>query len=430
MIGDAIRRFIEVGLVGAIVFGLTASGDEAGWAVDEGSRTLLFPTALEWRSVDSNEALSRAVIGHRAAPTVFDGGESITATVLGPHRGPVRLSLPRWTEARPSGRRLYGLARFYNEPRPLSFSNGTLWTIGDDETIVLDANAWVGWKDRMSAVLVSAPSAVAALGKDELLFDWKDQADVAVRAVSVGHVGGSNGPSFGELRYAHLWDWLAAFCRTIESILSGLHGLLGSWGWAIIMLALLTRLLLLPVNLLAVKFQREVSGHQAVLEPKLQRIKQQFDGEEAHNRIMDEYRALGISPFHTLKPMVGALAQLPILVAVFNVLGEFPGLQGQSFAWIQDLAYPDTVATLPVFVPNFADQVNLLPIIMTVIALIATISFRNRLATTKEIAGEKRKLYLMAAVFFVLFYPFPAAMVLYWTTANVLQLLQQQVVKI
>ena len=67
---------------------------------------------------------------------------------------------------------------------------------------------------------------------------------------------------------------------------------------------------------------------------------------------------------------------------------------------------------------------------MTIITIYSTIIFQNKHAPVAEVKKQKRNLYFMAFAFFVLFYPFPAAMVLYWTLANILQFIQQKYVEI
>ena len=75
-------------------------------------------------------------------------------------------------------------------------------------------------------------------------------------------------------------------------------------------------------------------------------------------------------------------------------------------------------------------SISLLPVLMTAVTVLATILFQDRLATVQEVKRQKRNLYLLGLAFFILFYPFPAAMVLYWTAVNVLQIFQQKVIKI
>ena len=181
---------------------------------------------------------------------------------------------------------------------------------------------------------------------------------------------------------------------------------------------------------MTVHFQRRVSKVQAQLAPRLADIKANYDGEDAHNRLMAAHKELGVSPFYTLKPMLGSLIQIPILIAVFNAFGEMPQLGGQSFLWIENLAYPDSIGHLPFAIPMFGANISLLPFIMTAVTLFSTIIFSNRHAPEAEVNRQKRNLYFMAGAFFVLFYPFPAAMVLYWTLANILQTIQQQVIRI
>jgi len=69
----------------------------------------------------------------------------------------------------------------------------------------------------------------------------------------------------------------------------------------------------------------------------------------------------------------------------------------------------------------------LLPLLMTLVTIVSALLFQDRHAPAEELKRQKRNLYLMALAFFVLFYPFPAAMVLYWTLSNALQIVQQQV---
>jgi len=170
-----------------------------------------------------------------------------------------------------------------------------------------------------------------------------------------------------------------------------------------------------------------VAKFQSLLEPKLTEIKANFKGEDAHNRIMAAHKELGISPMFTLKPLLATLIQIPVLIAVFNALGEMPQIMGNSFLWIGDLSFPDSVAQFSVTLPLFGSSLNLLPILMTLVSVTSTLLFRNRGAPSSEVKRQKRNLFFMSAAFFVLFYPFPASMVLYWTASNALHIVQQRI---
>ena len=166
-----------------------------------------------------------------------------------------------------------------------------------------------------------------------------------------------------------------------------------NWGLVIIIFGLFLKVILIPVAIMTVKHQRKVSRVKTLLEPVLAKIKKQYDGEEAHKQVIAAHKDLGVSVFYSLKPMLGSFIQIPILIAVFNALGEMPQLAGQPFLWIEDLAYPDSIGHLPFNIFMLGDTINLLPFIMTAIAIFSTIVFQNRLASKKEIKTQKTKLY-------------------------------------
>jgi membrane protein insertase Oxa1/YidC/SpoIIIJ len=76
----------------------------------------------------------------------------------------------------------------------------------------------------------------------------------------------------------------------------------------------------------------------------------------------------------------------------------------------------------------FGNTLNLLPFLMTIITIYSTITFKNNYVSLNEVKKQKGRLYSMAIVFFVLFYPFPSVMVLYWALANILDFIERQYV--
>ena len=324
----------------------------------------------------------------------------------------------------------YGLAGFYSITR-LSIVNAD-GISRVEEHVELSGRDWLSVMGRFTTIGLQAPGATVEVDESGARLRWQRGSPVRLTAV----VGSKTNladidPVFAKTRYSHLWDWLGALSLAVESSLEFLHSSLGmSWGWVIVIFSVLVKILLLPVSFMTVRFQRSVSQHQTQLEPILREIKENYDGEEAHNRIMAAHKDLGISPFFTLKPLLGSFIQVPILVAIFNALGEMPQLAGDSFLWIGDLAYPDTIGQLPFAIPLLGNTVSLLPFVMTVVTVASTLHYRNRHAPASAVQAQKKQLYLMAAAFFVLFYPFPAGMLLYWTMANILQWAQQHLIKV
>lgn len=327
----------------------------------------------------------------------------------------------------------YGLASYYNNSSYHIVSSDELHNINASGEIELKKGQWLAVVGRLDVLLIQGIGLPENLDQFELYFtDGGIPRPLNTNIQITSKPGLSSIASeLDQIRYAHLWAPISWLAKVVELSLVAIQGSLTvSWGAAVALFSVLLKLVLLPVGVMTVHFQRRVSQIQAQLAPKLAEIKVNYDGEEAHNRLMAAHKELGVSPFYALKPMWGSFIQIPILIAVFNALGEMPQFVGQSFLWIGDLAYPDVIGYLPLPIPMFGNTISLLPFIMTAVTLYSTVIFRNRYASKDELRRQKRNLYLMAAVFFILFYPFPAVMVLYWTLSNALHTIQQQIIKI
>lgn len=326
----------------------------------------------------------------------------------------------------------YGLAAYYNGSTPFLLKrNGDAQLLKPEEKVHLKANSWIGLKGRYKLDAIQAPGATASIKNNQIHLQWI-QAKTIKRIRYVGPAKAKqivgHWADFSRLRYSHLWTPLAYLSRGIEWLMVNVH--LCSeldWGWTILLLCCLVKLTLLPLNLYTTRCQNAVNRIKAQLEPKLAEIKANFDGEEAHTKIMAAHKDLGVGPFYTLKPLLSNLIQAPILIAIFNALGEMPQLEHASFTWIPSLAYPDVLCHLPLTIPLLGNTLNGMPLWMTLVTLISTYLYQNTSCSAKELSSQKRKLYLMAFGFLILFYPFPSGMVLYWTFANLLQFIQQTI---
>jgi membrane protein insertase Oxa1/YidC/SpoIIIJ len=109
------------------------------------------------------------------------------------------------------------------------------------------------------------------------------------------------------------------------------------------------------------------------------------------------------------------------------MLAEDFDLSRMAFLWIQDLSRPDELGRLPVCLPFFGCYLNLLPFLMSGVSLAALLRFRSSALTPSLVRRQRRNLAGMTLLFFLLFYTFPAGMVLYWTSTNALQLAGQEV---
>ena len=123
---------------------------------------------------------------------------------------------------------------------------------------------------------------------------------------------------------------------------------------------------------------------------------------------------------------MGFLIQLPVFVAVFDMLAEDFDLQRVSFLWIRDLSRPDALLRLPFCIPFFGCDLNALPFLMSGVSLATVLRFRSSSLTPALVRRQRRNLTAVTLLFFLLFYTFPAGMVLYWTSTNAVQLVGQE----
>ena len=226
------------------------------------------------------------------------------------------------------------------------------------------------------------------------------------------------------LLFHGLWRWMRGLSFGLLYVLEWIYLVVPSWGLAICLLAVLVRILLYPMARWALSSQQKFAEVQREIQPEMARIKKKYRGGEQSERILKLYERHGVSPLAGLKPLLIVLVQIPIFVALFHVLGQAFELRDASFLWMDSLAKPDQLFSFGIDLPFFGGYFNLLPVLMAITTLM-TIKLSPAPASSD---AERRRqnifLGLMALAFFLLFYPFPSGMVLYWTMANVLHILQ------
>jgi YidC/Oxa1 family membrane protein insertase len=233
-------------------------------------------------------------------------------------------------------------------------------------------------------------------------------------------------PALDRMLLSGLWSWLRALALGLSWLLNRLSVIVGSPGVGVVGLAVLVKLLLLPLTALAERLQEQVNATQARLEPQMAAVRTAYRGEERTRRTLALYREEGVHPLYTLKSLIGVLIQLPVFIAVFDMLAEDFGLNGVRFLWIPDLSRPDSFAQLPVCLPFFGCDLNVLPFLMAGVSFVVLLRFRAMALTPTLVRRQRRNLAGMNTLFFLLFYTFPAGMVLYWTSTNAFQLASEE----
>jgi len=323
-----------------------------------------------------------------------------------------------------------GFAYFYNSVRYAIVHEDVVEPIQGDGTYSLGPDERFVAIGRFKVLIMSSAGGEVTFLDDMKTIQIKEgEASPSVEIVEKSDLAGID-PVLDELRYGHMPMVLAKLCKLVEAALVFLNrNLVSNWGLTIIAYAFLLKVLLIPLDIFTSRVQRTVGEQKNLLEPRIKEIKSNFKGEKAHNKIVALHKELGISSFYALKPMFGLFIKIPILIATFNALGEMPQFLEQPFLWISDLAYPDSVYSFPLHIPLLGNSINALPFVMTIVTIFSTVKFNDQSASESEMRAQKSNLYFMAVAFLVLFYPFPAAMVLYWTMTNVFQAIQQQILK-
>ena len=233
-----------------------------------------------------------------------------------------------------------------------------------------------------------------------------------------------------DILFNGLWNWLRWISLLLMSVLDWLHRWLGSWGLAILALAVVVRILIFPIAQVALKKNAKMIADQAKLKPLIKEAQARYKGDvvKSHEATMEIYREHGVNPHAAFGGCLPVLIQIPIFVALFNLLGQDIGLRGASFLGIDDLSEPDQLFALGFTIPLLGSHFNLLPVIMGVSMVMATNLTTPPGADSAQRRSQNRSMSILAIVFFVLFYPFPSGLLLYCITSNLLQFLQQRYV--
>ena len=198
--------------------------------------------------------------------------------------------------------------------------------------------------------------------------------------------------------YGFLWMLAKPIFATLEIIQS----VLGNWGWSIILLTILVKILLYPLSAASLKSMAKMR----TLQPEMARIKELYgdDRQKAGQEQMALFKKHRVNPLGGCFPM---LLQMPVFIALYWVLSESVEIRHSPWIiWIQDLSAKD-----PLFI---------LPLIMG-----ASMFLMQKLQPAPTDPMQAKVFQLMPIVFTFFFLMFPAGLVLYWTVNNLLSILQQ-----
>jgi YidC/Oxa1 family membrane protein insertase len=210
------------------------------------------------------------------------------------------------------------------------------------------------------------------------------------------------------------WKWISPLSRLIFAFLVLCYKAIPNYGWVIIILSALTKLLFHPLTTKSMKSMRMMQK----IQPEIAALREKHkkDPQALNKAIMELYRKRGVNPMGGCLPLV---LQMPVFIALFNVLQRTIELRRADFIfWIKDLSAPDVIATLPFSLPFIGSAVSLLPILMGIAMFV-----QQKMTTTDP--KQAMMTYVLPIVFTMMFYKFPSGLVLYWLVNNVLTIAHQ-----
>lgn len=195
------------------------------------------------------------------------------------------------------------------------------------------------------------------------------------------------------------------FAKPVFLLLEWLYMLMGNWGWAIIGLTIIVRLILFPLSYKGIMSMQRLKD----LTPKMKEIQEQYKGDprKMQMHMMQLYKKHGANPLGGCLPL---LLQIPVFFAIYRVLYNAVELKSsQWILWIHDLSVMDPYFILPI--------------------LMGASMYIQQALTPNTLDPMQARIFKLLPIIFTLFLiTFPAGLVLYWTINNIFAIGMQLVI--
>ena len=201
------------------------------------------------------------------------------------------------------------------------------------------------------------------------------------------------------------YGFFTILSKPLYWLLDKLHGFIGNWGWSIVALVVLLKIAFYWFNAKAYQSMAKMKA----INPKVMDLRERYkdNPQQMQQEMMRIYREEKVNPMGGCLPI---LIQIPVFIALYWVLLSSVEMRGAPWIlWIKDLSVRD-----PYFI---------LPIVMTLTTLLQT-----ALNPLPPDPMQAKLMWFMPLIFSVMFFFFPAGLVLYWITNNILTIAQQWVI--
>ncbi|WP_323011978.1 membrane protein insertase YidC [Castellaniella sp.] len=201
------------------------------------------------------------------------------------------------------------------------------------------------------------------------------------------------------------YGWVTIIAKPMFQLMIWLHDIVGNWGWTIVVLTLLIKLVFYPLSAASYRSMAKMK----LVGPRMKHLKEKFGDDKAkmNAAMMEMYRTEKINPLGGCLPM---LVQIPVFIALYWVLLGSVEMRGAPWIlWIHDLAISDPWFILPAF-------------------MMLTMFLQIKLNPTPPDPMQARVMMIMPLVFGGMMFLFPAGLVLYWCVNNTVSIIQQRVI--
>lgn len=211
-----------------------------------------------------------------------------------------------------------------------------------------------------------------------------------------------------ELQRVIDFGWTGVIAAPLLTLLHSLFALVGNYGLAIVLLTIIVKLLVYPLNSSAFKQMRAMQD----IAPELKRIKETVsDPRQQQLAMMELYKERGVNPLGGCLPI---LVQMPIFIGLYSALLLAIELRHAPFAfWITDLSSEERLMIGSIGIP------------VMVFLFVISMLVQQWMTPSNLDPVQKKVMLAMPVVFGFMFANMPAGLTLYWLTNNVISIGQQ-----
>ena len=220
------------------------------------------------------------------------------------------------------------------------------------------------------------------------------------------------------------YGWVEFLAKPLLDFLKWLNSYFHNYGISIIVITVIMRLIFLPLTIRSMVSMKRMQVKMEQIKPKIDALKEKFkdDKTKQNSALMKLYSSHGINPLSSLGGCLPLLIQLPVFIALYDVLLHSIDLRQSSFLWINDLSEPEHLFDIP----GIGIPFRILPLLMGVSWFISQkMTPMTPTAGNENMQMQMKMMQFMPIIFTVMFWGLPSGLILYWTVSNILSIGQQ-----